>query len=54
MHGGEIFTTRDCSGYRDWPQSNPEETRRRERLTFPSFISRHGAARRGAAQRSAV
>ena len=31
MHGGEFFTTRDSSGYRDLSQSNAEKTRRCER-----------------------
>ena len=46
MYGEGFFTTRDFYGYRDWPQSNAEVTRRRGRSTFPSF---HGAAQRGAA-----
>ena len=41
IHGGEFFTTRDSSGYRDWPQSNAEKT---------AFISRRGTARRSEAQ----
>ena len=31
LHRGEFFTSRDSSGYRDWPQSNAEKIRRRER-----------------------
>ena len=47
MYGEGFFTTRDFSGYRDWPQSNAEITRRRGRSTFPSV---HCAARPSAAQ----
>ena len=44
MHGGFLIATRDSSGYSDWPQSKTKKTFH--------FISRRGAALRGAAQRS--
>ena len=44
MHGGEFFTTRDSSGYRDWPQSKPKKRRAVKDKLFPAFISRRGAA----------
>ena len=54
MHGGEIFTTRDSSGIRNWPQSNAEKRGAVKDKLFPAFISRHSAARRGAARHSAA
>ena len=42
LHGRGVFTTRDSTGYYDWPQSNAEKMRRRER-NF-SQLSFRGAA----------
>ena len=38
------FTTRDSSGYRDWPQSNVEKLGAVKDKLFPAFISRRSAA----------
>ena len=53
MHGGEFFTTRDSSGYRDWPQSNAEKNAAPWKINFSQSLFRD-AARTGMAQLGAA
>ena len=46
---GEFCATRDSSGYCDWPRSNAKKRGAVKDTSFPAFISRSGAAQRGAA-----